>query len=104
MPLTTTVFLPYRCLRLTDILPNTWDVTSDTVAAWVAGTLHLDLLILKSIDGIFISGILQEQVTRLVESDIIDTCFIPFVTKNTGKTTTINGSQPDRVEKYLKGD
>jgi len=104
VPLTTTVFLPYRCLRLTDILPNTWDVTSDTVAAWVAGTLQLDLLILKSIDGIFISGILQEQVTRLVESDIIDTCFIPFVTKNTGKTTTINGSQPDRVEKYLKGD
>ena len=100
VPMTTTVFLPYRCLRLTDVLPHTWDVTSDTIAAWVAGTLHLDLLLLKSIDGI--SGILQEQVTGLVESDIIDPCFISFVTKNTVKTTIINGSQPDRVEKYLK--
>jgi len=104
VPLTTTILLPYRCLRLTDILPHTWDVTSDTIAAWVAGTLHLDLLLLKSIDGIFINGILQEQVTGPVESDIIDPCFIPFVIKNTVKTTIINGSQPDRVEKYLKGE
>jgi len=104
VPLTTTVFLPYRCLRLTDVLPHTWEVTSDTIAAWVAGTLHLDLLLLKSIDGIFINGILQERVTGLLESDIIDPYFIPFVIENTVKTTIINGSHPDRVEKYLKGD
>jgi aspartokinase-like uncharacterized kinase len=104
VPLTTTVLLPYRCLRLIDVLPHTWDVTSDTIAAWVAGTLHLDLLLLKSIDGIFINGILQEQVTVTVESDSIDSCFIPFVIKNTVKITIINGSQPDRVEKYLKGE
>jgi hypothetical protein len=70
----------------------------------VADALHLDLLLLKSIDGIFINGILQEQVTGPVESDIVDPCFIPFVIKNTVKTTIINGSQPDRVEKYLKGE
>jgi aspartokinase-like uncharacterized kinase len=79
-------------------------VTSDTIAAWVAGTLHLDLLLLKSIDGIFINGILQKQVTVPVESDSIDSSFIPFVIKNTVKTTIINGSQADRVEKYLKGE
>jgi len=72
VPLTTTVFLPYRCLRLTDVLPHSRDVTSDTIAAKVAGTLHFDLLLLKSVDGIFINGILQEQVAGLVESDIID--------------------------------
>jgi 5-(aminomethyl)-3-furanmethanol phosphate kinase len=104
VPLTTTVFLPYRCLRLTDVLPHTWDATSDTIAAWVAGMLHLDLLLLKSVDGIFINGILQEQITGPVESDIIDPCFIPFVIKNTVKTTIINGSKPERVEKYLNGE
>jgi len=104
VPLKTTVLLPYQCLRFTDILPHTWDVTSDTIAAWVADALHLDLLLLKSIDGIFINGILQEQVTGPVESDLVDPCFIPFVIKNTVKTTIINGSQPDRVEKYLKGE
>jgi len=42
-------------------------------------------------------------VSGPVESDIVDPCFIPFVIKNTVKTTIINGAQPDRVEKYLNG-
>jgi len=104
VPLATTVFLPYRCLRSTDVLPHTWDVTSDTIAAWVAGMLHLDLLLLKSVDGIFMNGFLQEKITGPVDSDIIDPHFIPFVMANTVKTTIINGSDPERVGKYLKGD
>jgi len=32
-------------------------------AAWTAGSLYLDLLILKSVDDIFINDILQKQVT-----------------------------------------
>jgi len=103
-PLTTAVFLPYRYLRLTDPLPHTWDVTSDTIAAWVAHVLHLDLLLLKSVDGIFINGIFQEQVTRPVETEVIDPFFIPFVIQNSVRATIINGTQPERVEKYLKGD
>ncbi len=104
MPATTTVLLPYRYFMLNDILPHTWDLTSDTIAAWVAGNLHLDLLLLKSVDGIFINGILQGQVTCPIKTDVVDPCFIPFVIKNTVKTTIINGSKPDRVEKYLNGD
>jgi len=103
VPLKTTVFLPYRCLRLTDMLPHTWDVTSDTIAAWVAGTVGFDLLVLKSVDGIYINGILQQQVTVPVVSDELDPFFIPFVIKNNVKTTIINGSYPKRVEHYLKG-
>ena len=84
-------------------LPHTWDVTSDTIAAWVAATLGLDLLLLKSVDGIFINGILQQQVTRPVDTDVVDPFFIPFVLKSTVKTTIINGSDPERVEKYSEG-
>ena len=103
-PLTTTVFLPYRYLRLTDPLPHTWDVTSDTIAAWISHALHHDLLLLKSVDGIFINGIFQGQVTRPRETDVIDPFFIPFVIQNSVRATIINGTQPERVEKYLKGD
>ncbi|MDD1696082.1 MAG: uridylate kinase [Methanoregula sp.] len=102
-PFTTTVFLPYQYLRLTDPLPHTWDITSDTIAAWVAHTLNFDLLLLKSVDGIYINGIFQARVTRPVESDVIDPCFLPFVIQKSVKTTIINGSQPGRVEKYLQG-
>jgi hypothetical protein len=103
-PLTTTVFLPCRYLRLTDPLPHTWDVTSDSIAAWVAHALQLDLLLLKSVDGIFINGILKEQVTKPVKTDVIDPFFIPFVILNSVRATIINGTRPERIEKYLKGD
>jgi len=104
IPRETTVLLPYRYFTQNDVLPHTWDVTSDTIAAWIAGNLHLDLLLLKSVDGIFINGSLRKQVTGPLKSDVIDPFFIPFVLKNKIKTTIINGSQPDRAEKFLKGE
>jgi 5-(aminomethyl)-3-furanmethanol phosphate kinase len=103
IPGSTTVFLPYQYFIQNDVLPHTWDVTSDTIAAWTAGNLHLDLLLLKSVDGIFINSTLRKQVTAPVESDVIDPFFIPFVIKNRIKTTIVNGSQPDRVGKFLRG-
>jgi aspartokinase-like uncharacterized kinase len=99
----TTVFLPYRCLRRTDDLPHTWDVTSDTIAAWVACALRLDLLVLKSVDGIYLNGILQHTITRPLDSEVVDPFFIPFVLKNSVRTRIMNGSDPNHVEKFLKG-
>jgi aspartokinase-like uncharacterized kinase len=44
------VLAPYRLLRAADALPHalphTWDVTSDSIAAWFAGRLGADRLIL----------------------------------------------------------
>ena len=99
----TTVFLPYLCLRTNDVLSHTWNISSDTIAAWVAATLGLDLLILKSVDGIYINGSLQQQVTRPIDTDVVDPFFIPFVLKSSIKTTIINGMDPKHVENFLKG-
>jgi aspartokinase-like uncharacterized kinase len=33
------VLAPYRWLRETDPLPHTWEITSDSIAAWFAGAL-----------------------------------------------------------------
>ncbi len=40
------VIAPYRWLRATDPLPHSWDVTSDSIAAWFAGELGAAQLIL----------------------------------------------------------
>jgi aspartokinase-like uncharacterized kinase len=40
------VLAPYRWLRRADPLPHSWDVTSDSIAAWVAGQLGAARLVL----------------------------------------------------------
>ena len=98
------VFLPYCSLRQHDPLPHSWDVTSDSIAAWIADLLGLDLLLLKSVDGVFENGSLMEQVKIPVKTYVVDPFFIPFVLEKKLKTTIINGSHVDRVEKFLKGE
>lgn len=40
------VLAPFRWLRSADPLPHTWDVTSDSIAAWVAGAVGARRLVL----------------------------------------------------------
>ena len=48
------IFLPSRFMFREDPLENSWDVTSDTIAAYVAGLLNSKKLILVTdVDGIF---------------------------------------------------
>ena len=43
---------PYRWMRSADVLPHSWDATSDSVAAFVAGALDAARLVLiKPADG-----------------------------------------------------
>ena len=46
------VLAPYRWLRAADPLPHSWEVTSDSIAAWVAGALGARRIVLiKPADG-----------------------------------------------------
>ena len=98
------VFLPYCSMRQHDPLPHSWDVTSDSIAAWTADLLGLDLLLLKLVDGIFENGSLIEQVKIPIKTQVVDPFFIPFVLEKKLKTTIINGSHVGRVEKFLRGE
>jgi len=98
------VFLPYSSMQKHDPLPHTWDVTSDSIAAWVADMLGLDLLLLKSVDGILEEGDLMEQVKKPIKTEVVDPFFIPFVLEKKIHTTIINGSRIERIEKFLRGE
>lgn len=40
------VLMPYRWLKATDPLPHSWEVTSDSIAAWLAGALRARRIVL----------------------------------------------------------
>ena len=97
------IFLPYRFLLEHDPLPHSWDITSDTISAWLAAFLHADLLILKSIDQIRAGDNVIDQITRPMETDDLDPAFIPFVLNHHLSGMIINGTVPDRITQVLQG-
>jgi 5-(aminomethyl)-3-furanmethanol phosphate kinase len=104
IPDTTTVFLPHHSTKHYDPLPHSWDVTSDTIAAWVAGKLGLELLMLKSVDGIEINGRLADIITEPIETEVVDPCCIPYILDHRIRTTIINGSTSETVSRFLRGN
>ncbi|KAF1078575.1 uridylate kinase [Methanogenium sp. MK-MG] len=102
------VLLPYRAMREADPLPHSWDVTSDTIAAWVASARDAPLLLLKSVDGICCDGVFcefisDEMVAGMVETDVVDPLFLPFARASGIRWAIVNGREPDRIRSFLHG-
>ncbi|HTY14441.1 MAG TPA: uridylate kinase [Methanoregulaceae archaeon] len=104
VPRDQSVFLPYRVMREEDPLPHTWDVTSDTIAAWVAWRLNGNLVLLKSVDGISIDGNIVPSLTTPVPSGEVDPCLVQFVLGHQIPTCLINGRRRERLISYLNGE
>ena len=60
----TPVLAPSPWLRAADPLPHTWDVTSDSIAAWVAGELGADRLLLIKPPGARGCGVVDGYFER----------------------------------------
>jgi aspartokinase-like uncharacterized kinase len=103
LPRQVEILLPYLVMRERDPLPHSWDVTSDTISAWVASELGLDLLILKSVDGIRGEGGLVPTITSPVPTDVVDPCLIPFALARRVRITILNGRAAGRVRDFLRG-
>jgi aspartokinase-like uncharacterized kinase len=103
LPVRAEILLPYRVMHENDPLPHTWDVTSDTIAAWVASKLRIDLLLLKSVDGITRNGSLVPRVTEPLVCTEVDPCLIPFALGHRVKVTILNGRAEGRLGDFLEG-
>lgn len=105
LPAEVTVLLPYCALRRADPLPHSWNVTSDTIAAWVAKELSLDLLLLKSVDGIHHHRKLLSRVEDpSLTPDEVDPAFIRFVFEHNLRARVVNGRHDDRVRQARPGE
>ena len=54
------VLAPYRWMRAADVLPHTWEASSDSVAAFIAGALDAERLVLiKPADGMPVEALVD---------------------------------------------
>jgi hypothetical protein len=110
------VFLPSTLLFAGDPLENSWDVTSDSIAVYVAGQLHATRIILVTdVDGIY-SGdpkksLEAELIKKLSALDLlrmnkrtsVDKFLPKLLLQLRIECFVVNGLYPERVEAILKG-
>jgi aspartokinase-like uncharacterized kinase len=104
------IFLPFSTLRRRDPFAHSWDITSDSIAAYVAGLVGADaLLLLKDVDGVYgrdpkrdASATLLRRVprSRLSRYGCVDPGFGTWVT-GVRDCWVINGMKPARVVEWL---
>lgn len=67
------VFLPYKLIKKFDELPHSWDVTSDSIAIWIASKLGEKRVVkVTSVGGVFMGNELADFVTAQEAVGVID--------------------------------
>ena len=95
------VFLPFKLLKAEDPLPHSWDITSDTIAAWIAKRIGARFVKATNVDGIFKNGKLLREISTSEFKDGCENCIDPilpaFLQNNAMECTIVNGKFPERV-------
>ena len=85
------VFFPHRWLSIVDPLPHSWDVTSDSIAAWVAGQLNATRLIVVKSAGATGPEIVDPWFERTLPAGVAWT-----LCDATGLAAQLAGAAPSR--------
>jgi 5-(aminomethyl)-3-furanmethanol phosphate kinase len=100
------ILLPSALVMREDPLPHSWQVTSDSIAAWVSQRCGCRrLILLKDVDGLFVGDRLVSEMTpgRLAEHRGGVDEFLAVLLKSVSmKTWVINGLHPDRLSELLE--
>lgn len=105
------ILLPSALLLATDPLPHSWDVTSDTIAAYLAVRLGADLLVLlKDVDGVLTADprelpgavlIPRLSLSRLAGYGCVDAAFVKEA-RELPRCWILNGRHPERLVTLLR--
>ncbi len=108
----TAILLPSEGIVHADPLPHSWDVTSDTIAAWVAHKAGCRrLVLLKDVDGIFkhnsSSGHPDELIAELTVEQLskidggVDRQLPRFLARIPLETWVVSGLHPERLAELM---
>lgn len=101
------IALPYEILLKNDELPHSWDVTSDTIAAWMAEKTGGRLVKATDVDGILLDGKLLPSVdaSALIGMETcLDKALPSFLVDHGMNAYVVNGRYSDRVIKAIMGE
>jgi aspartokinase-like uncharacterized kinase len=110
------VFLPSRLMFREDPLENSWDVTSDSISAYVASRLHAAKVVLVTdVDGVFtedpkrhadavlIGRLSAEELLKLKQRTSVDRYLPKLLLESPIDCYVVNGNYPERIEAVLAG-
>jgi aspartokinase-like uncharacterized kinase len=110
------IFLPSRLMFQDDPLEHSWDVTSDSMAAYIAGRLNMDKVILVTdVDGIFtsdpkkhsdaklINELSASELLREIQRTSVDRFLPKLLLEIQIDCYIVNGKYPERIEAILAG-
>jgi aspartokinase-like uncharacterized kinase len=110
------VFLPSRLMFREDALENSWNVTSDSIAAYVARRLHAaKVFLVTDVDGIFtedpkrhadatrIERLSAEELLKLNQRTSVDPYLPKLLLDVQVDCYVVNGKHPERIEAILAG-
>jgi hypothetical protein len=104
------IVLPYKIMKDDDCLPHTWDVTSDTIAAFIARESGEKRLIkVTDVDGILNeNGFLIRRINakELIEKEhkgCVDAELPRFLLRNRMSCVIVNGNYPARIIDVIEG-
>jgi hypothetical protein len=109
------IFLPSKLMFSKDPLEHSWDVTSDTIAAYIAGVLHTKKLVLVTdVDGIFSEDPKQNLDTTCIEElpaeellgwnkrTSVDKTLPKILLQTKLDCYVVNGRYPERIKQILE--
>lgn len=95
------VWMPYEMVVADPSIPENWDVTSDSLAAWLAGKLNASTLVLvKS----FAIGVPQPGIEDMVRRRWVDSCFPQFTSSARFQIRVLGQGDQRAVECMLAAD
>jgi aspartokinase-like uncharacterized kinase len=113
---TVPIFLPSHLMFQEDPLENSWDVTSDSIAAYIAGRVHARKVILVTdVDGVFTKDPKKNGDATLIERmpakklltmnhrTSIDRFLPKLLLEAQIDCYVVNGKYPARIEAILAG-
>jgi aspartokinase-like uncharacterized kinase len=104
------ILLPYRVLRADDALPHTWNVTSDTIAAFIAHKLgEATFIKITDVDGLLdengavINHIQAQELLEIEHPGCIDAELPQFLLEHGMSCVIVNGRHRERILEVIEG-